>query len=320
MRKLFTIAQNTFTESIRQPVFFIVLMLAGLLIALGPAFSFFTLMQGDRLLKDNGLATMLLACLLLGVFSAAGVVSREIENKTAATVLSKPMGRGMFIVGKFMGIAGTLVVAVYIMSIIYLIIMRYGVKLAVWEDPDHPVTTFLSLAFVLTVIFGAIANFFFGKNFCSSAIASAVPVFTIVFFTLCFIGKDWSLQPFGYKVRWFLLVGSLLVLFSAFVLTAVAVALSTRLHLVAALTITFLVFVLGLMSDFLFLKLSAEYLPVRMIYALVPNMQYFWIADALETGKGVSGDYVLMVFLYTVVVVAAILAFAAYLFEERELA
>ena len=320
MKRILTIAENTFTEAIRQPIYLILLMLASAMIALGPAFSFFTLMQGDRLLKDTGLATMLLTCLLLGVFSASGVVSREIENKTAATVLSKPMGRGLFIVGKFLGIAGTLAVAVYVMSIVYLIVLRYGVKLAVWEDPDYPVVVFLSIAFLFTFIIGAISNFFFGNNFSSSATASALVVFTLAFIVVALLAPDWSLQKFGDKIDWSLLLGSLLILFASFVLTAIAVALSTRLQLVPALTITFLFLVLGLMSDYFFLDLSREYFAVKAVYALVPNLQYFWIADALIQGKSVSAEYILVVLAYMVVMVTGILAFGAYLFEEKELA
>ncbi len=320
MKRILAIAENTFTEVVRQPIFFILLMLACAMIALGPAFSFFTLMQGDRLLKDTGLATMLLTCLLLGVFAASGVVSREIENKTAATVLSKPTGRGLFIVGKFLGIAGTLAVAVYIMSVVYLIVLRYGVKLAAYEDPDHPVILFLSLAFLLTFIFGAISNYFFGNNFSSSVVTSAVPVFTFAFVVLSFLAPDWSLQAFGEKIQWYLLLGSLLVLFASFVLTAVAVALSTRLQLVPALTITVLIFMLGLMSDYLFLDLAQRYFAIKAVYALVPNLQYFWIADALVVGKTVSVGYLFAALSYMVVMVTAILAFGAYLFEEKELA
>jgi ABC-2 type transport system permease protein len=320
MGRIITIARNTFTEVIRQPIFFILLMLASMMIALGPAFSFFTLLQGDRLLKDTGLATMLLTCLLLGAFSASGVVSREIQNKTAATVLSKPAGKVSFIVGKFLGIAGTITVAIYIMSIIYLITLRYGVKLAAYEDPDRPVIVFLILAFFLTFVFGIISNYFFGKNFCSAAVTSAVPAFTFAFIVLCFISPKWSMQAFADKIQWQLLLGSLLITFASFVLTALAVALSTRLQLVPALTISFLFFILGLMSDYMFLKLSSSNIFVRAVYALIPNLQYFWIADALVAEKSVSAGYVFAVLLYMTAMITAILSFGAYLFEEKELA
>jgi ABC-2 type transport system permease protein len=320
MGRIISIARNTFTEVIRQPIFFILLMLASIMIALGPAFSFFTMMQGDKLLKDTGLATMLLTCLLLGAFSASGVVSREIQNKTAATVLSKPAGKVSFIVGKFFGIAGTIGTAMYIMSIIYMITLRYGVKLAAYEDPDHPVIVFLILAFFLTVLFGVISNYFFGRNFCSSAVTSALPVFTFAFIILCFISPKWSLQAFAEKIQWRLLLGSLLTTFAALVLTALAVALSTRLQLVPALTISFLFFIVGLMSDYLFLKMSSSNIFVRAVYAVVPNLQYFWIADALVADKPVPAGYVFAVLLYMTAMITAILAFGAYLFEEKELA
>jgi hypothetical protein len=74
------------------------------------------------------------------------------------------------------------------------------------------------------------------------------------------------------------------------------------------------------MSDYLFLNLSATNLAVRIVYAAVPNLQYFWIGDVLVQGKSVSALYILSAFAYMVVIVGALLAFAAYLFEEKELA
>ena len=115
-------------------------------------------------------------------------------------------------------------------------------------------------------------------------------------------------------------MGSLHVVFAALVLTAVAVALSTRLHLVASLTITFLFFALSLMSDYLFQGLAEKNFAVRIVYAAVPNLQYFWISDALIKGQAISATYVLASFGYMAVMVTALLAFAAYLFEEKELA
>ena len=73
--KVWTIGWNAFRETVRQPVFCVVLGIAGGLIALSPTFSMFTLLESERLVKDMGLSTMLVAGLLLAVLSASNVVS-----------------------------------------------------------------------------------------------------------------------------------------------------------------------------------------------------------------------------------------------------
>src|SRR5215472_15674246 len=54
--------------------------------------------------KDTGLTTISFAGLLLALLTASSTVAEEIDGKTAITLLSKPINRRQFIVGKFLGI------------------------------------------------------------------------------------------------------------------------------------------------------------------------------------------------------------------------
>ena len=72
---------------------------------------FFSLGEDIKMLKDCGLATILISGLLLAVWTASTSIANEIEGKTAMTLLSKPINRRQFIVGKYIGnLAGGLVV------------------------------------------------------------------------------------------------------------------------------------------------------------------------------------------------------------------
>ncbi len=101
--KVYSVAANTFVESVRQPAFALIVGVATLVIVLSPYLTMFTLMASTKLMADTGLATVLLAGLLLAAFSASNVISQEIENRTVLTVISKPVGRIEFILGKFLG-------------------------------------------------------------------------------------------------------------------------------------------------------------------------------------------------------------------------
>jgi ABC-type transport system involved in multi-copper enzyme maturation permease subunit len=102
--KSFTIALATAKEAIRQPAFFVLAFLAGMWL-LGSIFvAYFTFGEDIKMYKDTGLTTISFACLLLALLTASSTVADEIEGKTAITLLSKPINRRQFIVGKFLGI------------------------------------------------------------------------------------------------------------------------------------------------------------------------------------------------------------------------
>ena len=110
-QQLLAIIRNTFFESVRQPVVLVVLVGAALLIVLSNPLSAFTMDENQRMLIDIGLATIFMSAALLSGFIATSVLGREISNKTALTVISKPVGRPLFVIGKFLGVALAMMLA-----------------------------------------------------------------------------------------------------------------------------------------------------------------------------------------------------------------
>ncbi|MEX0876573.1 MAG: ABC transporter permease subunit, partial [Phycisphaerales bacterium] len=119
-----TIARNAFKESIRQPVFFIILLLAAFIQLLNTWIVGFTMGRrnvpgevsgDDKMLLDVSMGGVFLLGILLASFIATAAISREIENKTVLTVVSKPVSRTSVIIGKFLGIAASMLVAIGIM-------------------------------------------------------------------------------------------------------------------------------------------------------------------------------------------------------------
>src|SRR4051794_8754785 len=102
--KSFTIALATAKEAIRQPAFFVMAFFAGALLIVTIFISYFTFGEDIKMYKDTGLATISFFCLLLALLTASSTVADEIEGKTAITLLSKPINRRQFIIGKFLGI------------------------------------------------------------------------------------------------------------------------------------------------------------------------------------------------------------------------
>jgi len=78
------------------------------------------------------------------------------------------------------------------------------------------------------------------------------------------------------------------------------------------------IFLLGLMSDYLFGR-KADTWWGSLLYTITPNWQLFWLADALENGKRIPLEYVGRAIGYVAAYLGAALALALLLFEDREL-
>ncbi len=111
------IASNTFREAVRDRVLYnliaFVLLLSGAAIFVGQIS-----IDIERLVVINlGLTAVTLFGVVIAIFIGIGLVSKEIDKRTLYTVLSRPVRRWEFIVGKFFGLAGTLVVNTFFMAI-----------------------------------------------------------------------------------------------------------------------------------------------------------------------------------------------------------
>ncbi len=98
------IARATTKEAIRQPLFSLLMAIALITLVMNTFLPFFSFGEDFKMLMDCGLATILICGLLLAVWTSSTSIADEIEGKTAMTLLSKPINRRQFIVGKYVGI------------------------------------------------------------------------------------------------------------------------------------------------------------------------------------------------------------------------
>jgi hypothetical protein len=321
VRKLYAIGLNTFVETVRQPIYGILTWVAVGWLALNPLIAAFSLQSGDdsKIMKDVALMTMLLFGLLCSVFSAAGVVTREIESFTVLTVVSKPVSRPLFLLGKYLGVAAAMVVAYFILSVAFLMAARHGVLETNADKLDWPVITFSLIAVGVAGFAALFGNYTYGWNFVATLTAWTVPLAAAALFaTLCF-DKSWKPQPWTKDFGDLQLVYALLINFcGVLILTAFAVALSTRFSQVMTLLLCFLVYCLGLLSDSLFRDHLAEGLQYQLLYAILPNFQFFWISDALTQNILVGKEHVWRVMAYAGTYALAVLSLGIAMFQTRE--
>ncbi len=243
------IIRNTFFESIRQPIMLVILIIATLALIMSNPLSTFTMADDQKMLIDIGLATIFLCGALLASFVATNVLGREIHNKTALTVISKPVGRPLFIVGKFLGVAGAMVIAALYMTFVFLLVEQHQVLQTV-KDPLHvPVIVFGISAGILGLAAGVWCNYFYGMVFSSTVIVITTPLAGLAYLLSLLFTHDFTPQPITSSVSlsMWLGVGSLLI--AILLLTAIAVAASTRLGQVLTLLVTLGIFLVGMLSD-----------------------------------------------------------------------
>ena len=319
LTKLWGIASNSFTETIRQPIYGVILLVTVGLLVLNIGVSGYTLDDDNKLLKDLGLSTLLMAGLFLAAFSAAGILSREIDNKTVLTVISKPVGRPLFVVAKFLGLAAALGVAFYLTGIVFLLTMRHEVLQTARDHLDMPVILFGCGAIVLSIGLAAFCNYLYDMQFNSTAVALAVPLLTLGLALVALINRHWEIQPFGQDFIDGQLIGAAALVFAMIlILTAVAVAVSTRLGEVATLVICLVVLMIGLVSDATFGQYRETHLLAKIGYWLSPNLAFLWVTDALTQDNHITLYYVGIAFGYAALLVVAYLLIGVAAFQRRE--
>src|SRR5512143_2157019 len=121
MRQFLTIATNAFMELVRQPVFLLLMTSSSAFEIFLATPYYFAFGDEPKLVKNSTLAVMLLAGLLGAVLSASASLAREIHTGTALAVLSKPVGRRQFILAKYTGLAGALLLMTYVNMVAALI-------------------------------------------------------------------------------------------------------------------------------------------------------------------------------------------------------
>jgi len=318
MGKLFTIAKNTFIETLRQPIYAIIIVAALLLFFLSPSLTMYSLSDDNKLLRELGLSTLFLTSLFIAIFSASGAVAEELENKTIMTILSKPVQRPIFIIGKFLGVAGAVALAHYICTIALLMAIRHGVLESVADEHDWTVLGSAGVVLAAVILLSAFFNYAYDWKFSSTAVVLTGILGTLAIVFLCFIDREWKFNPANNRINMDDIYGAILLLLGATVMVALAVALSARFNIVVTLSACIGIFLLGLVSAYVFARFEDVYFVAKIGKYLAPDLQVFWISDAIYEDNPVPAKYIAIAGSYTLCYTGGILALAIALFQRRQ--
>lgn len=114
--QIFAIARNTLREAVRNRVFASLVFFAVGMLGVTLAISSASLHEEVRLMKDVGLFLISTFSVLIAIFTGVNLVYKELERKTIYTVVPKPIWRWQFLVGKYLGLAATMLIQVAVMT------------------------------------------------------------------------------------------------------------------------------------------------------------------------------------------------------------
>lgn len=286
--RLGVIATGTVREIVRQPIFLLVTIVAAAFLLLNLVIPFFAFEDETKMYIDCSLSTILLAGLFITIWSAASSVNEEVEAKTAMTLLSKPIMRWQFILGKYLGIAQSAMWLVVVETLIFLpaTYFKYGY--------DQKETGKGKMELFEWTNFGVFDSqlLFFHPDRLEAAI-SVIPGISLVFMQIIVIG-------------------------------AVSVMLSTRLPLLVNVITCVAIYMVGHLTPQLVASGGDRLVFVQFIgqvlASILPALEGFDTSAAVATGKDIPAAYIGTTAIYSLCYITISMLLSFILFEDHDLA
>ena len=123
MRAIRAIAVNTFREAIRDRILYLFIGFAIIMVISTKLFGMLTVGDESKIVKDIGLAAMQFFSMLIAVMMSMLLISREVDNRTVFNILSKPVRRWQFILGKYLGLVAIVAVNLLLITVILVVMV-----------------------------------------------------------------------------------------------------------------------------------------------------------------------------------------------------
>lgn len=116
LEKVLTISKYTFKEILKSRILYSTFITGLALVLITFVATEFTYGVPDKVALDFGLGMLSLSSLGISIFMGATLLSKEIDSRTVYMVISRPVPRYAFIIGKIMGLMCVLMVNIAILS------------------------------------------------------------------------------------------------------------------------------------------------------------------------------------------------------------
>jgi ABC-type transport system involved in multi-copper enzyme maturation permease subunit len=294
------VALAAFQEGVRQPMFWLLTILGSFMMIVSVFIPYFTFGEDLKMVKELCYAFTMLGPAIFGVAAACTSVTEEIEGRTAVTLMSKPISRRQFLLGKFGGITMAALFMTTLMGWVLVWVILYKN----WYDSFSPIN---QIDTGEPVWVGSLVESMF-PDMTAGEVMRGV---------LLWISDTLSALP-----------GLTIGFCQVAVLTAVAVALATRIPMVVNLTMCLLVYLLGHLTPIMTEATRHQYVLVSFVAQLfehlLPGLDLFDVGSSIIRDLPLDpvsyGVYTLNVALYALMYTAIALLVGLILFEDRDLA
>ena len=323
MSTIFRLSMNACRECLREPVFYLMLLAALIMIGLFPYFSMFVFRQQIRLVCDSSMATTMLFGLFAAVLCSARTISREMKNGTVLLLMSKPVSRFSFVTAKICGILISLTIFVFICN------SATWLSVLIAKDQfrlSTPLVYFYFGTICLAALYGGIRNFAAQRSFSSNAVLAMAVLYPVISAVAQFVRwRDLSeylrSDPESYMQADVLIPALCMLFFSVWIMGVISSALATKLEIVGNLMVSLLLFLIGMVLHYFAAQVfGTGSVSALLCTSLVPNWQLFWMADVLSNRIIIPASYFVWTFVYSVLYCAAWIGWAFFLFRDSELA
>ncbi len=287
-----------FQEAVRQPMFWLLTGAGSLTMGLAIVIPYFTFGEDLKMVKEITYALTMLLPAVFGVISASISVSEEIEGRTAVTLLSKPVSRREFLLGKFLGItlAAAMMTALMSWVLIWVVLAKthYDFQPGVTVLPPDP--AWLTDLIAKTYGPSISGELLRGVGLWVFDTSEALPGITI---------------GFGQVIT----------------LIAVSVAMATRMPMVVNITMCFVIYILGHLAPIMTevsQRLPLVYFFAQLFELLLPGLENFDVSPAIVRDVPLDPAryalYTLHVAIYACTYTAIAMLAGLILFEDRDVA
>ena len=189
MKKITAISFNTFREAIKDKILYNLLIFSLIIIVASVFLGNLTIGENEKIIKDVGLASMSVFGMLISTLVGISLVYKEIDKKTIYTVITKPIRRSEFLLGKYLGLLLTLFINISIMTFALFTILKlqkYSFNLSLLYA--------IALIFLELVLITSIAIMF--STFSTPTFSA---IFTLSFYIIGHLTED--LLSFGREAK-----------------------------------------------------------------------------------------------------------------------
>ena len=135
MTRVIAVAKNTFREAVRDRVLYLVAAFGLLVLASGKIIGWVSVGEDIVVVRNVGLSAISFFGAMIALFVGTGLIQREFVGRTIYTILARPVARWEFVLGKYIGLLGTVLVSAAAMSVVFLVYLAIVTAVAPSHNP-----------------------------------------------------------------------------------------------------------------------------------------------------------------------------------------